>query len=158
MSTPIGQPAPSSWWQDRGRRVTGDAGGIAVFTAIVAVALLGIIGLVLDGGGKLRATERADALAIEAARAAGQAIDPASAITGEAIHVDPQAASAAALAYLQRAGVSGQVTVSPDRTRLTVTVHSSYDTRFLTAIGIDSMSVTGHGTALLLHGVLQPQQ
>lgn len=68
-----------------------DDGGIAVFTAVCVLALLAIIGLVLDGGGKLRATERADALATEAARVGGQALAPGAAVTGAAIRVDPQA-------------------------------------------------------------------
>lgn len=136
-------------------RVTGrmrrDDGGIVVFTAICVVALLGIIGLVLDGGGKLRATERADAVAFEAARAGGQAIDPAAAVTGEAIRVDPQAAAAAAHAYLSRASVSGRVSFSQNNSRLTVTVTDTYDTRFLPVVGIGSMPVSGHGSATLLH-------
>jgi Flp pilus assembly protein TadG len=138
-------------------RLRRDDGGIAVFTAIVVIVLLGIVGLVLDGGGKLQATERADALAVEAARAAGQAIDPGAAITGTAIRIDPQAAQAAAQAYLHKAGVSGRVSISEDRTQLTVTVNESYPTKFLPVVGIGSMSVTGHGTATLLHGVNQPE-
>lgn len=135
-----------------------DDGGIAVYVAILTIVLLSIIGLVLDGGGKLRATERADALAIEAARAAGQAVDPAAAITGQAIRVDPQAAAAAALAYLHQARTDGRVTISPDRTHLTVTVHDTYPTKFLPVVGITTLPVTGHGTATLLHGVLHPQK
>ncbi|MEU6212190.1 pilus assembly protein TadG-related protein [Streptomyces sp. NPDC047023] len=137
-------------------RLRRDDGGIAVYTAIVTVALLGIIGLAIDGGGKLRATERADASAMEAARAAGQAIEPAAAVTGEAIRVDPEAAQAAAYAYLARTGVQGTVGISADRTRLTVTVNDAYATKFLSIVGIGSMNVTGHGSARLLHGVTQP--
>ncbi|MFD8078222.1 TadE/TadG family type IV pilus assembly protein [Streptomyces sp. NPDC059718] len=141
-----------------GRRLRrGDQGGIAVFVAICTVALLAIAGLVLDGGGKLRATERADALALEAARAGGQALDPTDAVTGTAIHVDPAAAEAAASEYLRQAGVHGIVRVSPDRSELTVVVTTTYATRFLLVIGIGSMDVTGHGTATLLHGVDQPE-
>ncbi|MEU0186731.1 hypothetical protein ABZ312_37105 [Streptomyces sp. NPDC006207] len=138
-------------------RSRGDRGGIAVFVAICTVAQLAIAGLVLDGGGKLRATERADALALEAARAGGQALDPAAAVTGTAIRVDPAAAQAAATEYLRQAGVHGTVTVSPDRSELTVTVDTTYATRFLPIIGIGSMDVTGHGAATLLHGVEQPE-
>lgn len=123
----------------------GDRGGIAVFVAVCTVVLLGIIGLVLDGGGKLRATERADALALEAARAAGQAIDPAAAITGAAIRVDPQAAEAAAQSYLHRAGASGQVTLSGDGTRVAVVVTGTYDTKFLTVFGIGALRVVATG-------------
>ncbi|WP_234323868.1 hypothetical protein [Streptomyces sp. NRRL F-2580] len=82
---------------------------------------------------------------MEAARAAGQAIDPASAVTGEQVRVDPEAAQAAAYAYLSRTGTVG---LSADRTQLTVTVNGSYTTKFLSVVGIGSMSVNGHGSAL----------
>jgi hypothetical protein len=133
-----------------------DRGGIAVFVAITVIALLGIIGLVVDGGGKLRATERADTVAMEAARAAGQALDPGAAVTGTAYRVDPQAATAAAYAYLRQAGASGRVTISSDRTTITVTVSETYSTRFLPVVGIGSLGVHGRGSAKLLHGVNTP--
>ncbi|MFD8986134.1 pilus assembly protein TadG-related protein [Streptomyces sp. NPDC059564] len=139
------------------RSLRGDDGGIAIYTAIVTVALLGIIGLAIDGSGKLRATERADAVAMEAARAAGQAIDPATAVTGGQIRADPAAAQAAAQAYLARAGTQGSTALSGDGTRLSVTVQDTYSTKFLAVVGIGSMNVSGHGTARLLHGITQPQ-
>ncbi|MEU9304912.1 pilus assembly protein TadG-related protein [Streptomyces sp. NPDC048269] len=141
----------------RRERLRGDEGGITVYTAICTIALLGIIGLAIDGGGKLRATERADAVAMEAARAAGQAIDPASAVTGQGVRVDPDAAQAAAYAYIARAGTKGSVALSADRTQLTVTVTDAYPTKFLSVVGIGSLSVSGHGSARLLHGVTGPQ-
>ncbi|MGW2108315.1 pilus assembly protein TadG-related protein [Streptomyces sp. NPDC001948] len=134
-----------------------DRGGIAVFVAICAIALIGIIGIAVDGGGKMRAVERADYLAGEAARAGGQAIDLDQAVTGKAIVVDPQAAAAAAQAYLHSAGASGSVSVSGNGKTLTVTVNGSYDTRFLSVAGIGSLSVTGHGKATLLNGVTAPE-
>ncbi|GAA3242252.1 hypothetical protein GCM10010260_82200 [Streptomyces filipinensis] len=149
-------PAPAAPRRVR-RSLRDDEGGIAIYTAIVTVALLGIIGLAIDGSGKLRATERADSIAMEAARAAGQAIDPATAITGQQIRADPAAAQAAAQAYLARAGTQGSTALSGDGTELTVTVHDTYATKFLAVAGIGSMNVTGHGTARLLHGITQPQ-
>ncbi|MER7568911.1 pilus assembly protein TadG-related protein [Streptomyces sp. NPDC097941] len=134
-----------------------DAGGITVFVAVCVIALIGIIGIAVDGGSKMRATERADYIAGEAARAGGQAIDPAEAINGTAIVVDPQDAAAAAQAYLRSAGATGTVSVSGDGKTLTVNVTSSYDTKFLSAVGIGSLSVTGHGQATLLHGVTAPE-
>ncbi|WP_406469896.1 TadE/TadG family type IV pilus assembly protein [Streptomyces sp. NBC_01615] len=134
-----------------------DRGGVTVFVAVCVIALIGIIGVAVDGGSKMRATERADYVAGEAARAGGQAIDPAGAISGTAIVVDPQDAAAAAQAYLRSAGASGTVTVSGDGKTLTVTVTSSYDTKFLSVAGIGSLSVTGHGKATLLHGVTAPE-
>ncbi|MFI6494301.1 pilus assembly protein TadG-related protein [Streptomyces sp. NPDC050564] len=134
-----------------------DRGGVTVFVAICVVALLGIIGVAVDGGGKMRATERADFIATEAARAGGQAIDPAQAVPGNAITVDSQAAQAAAQAYLRSAHMAGTVAVSADGKTLTVTTTGSYDTKFLSVAGIGSLSVTGHGTATLLHGVTVPE-
>ncbi|WP_405477811.1 pilus assembly protein TadG-related protein [Streptomyces canus] len=139
------------------RRRRDDAGGITVFVAVCVIALIGIIGIAVDGGSKMRATERADYLAGEAARAGGQAIDPTEAINGTAIVVDPQDAVAAAQAYLGSAGATGTVSVSGDGKTLTVNVTGSYDTKFLSAVGIGSLSVTGHGTATLLHGVTAPE-
>ncbi|WP_407842117.1 hypothetical protein ACE1OC_42965 (plasmid) [Streptomyces sp. DSM 116496] len=159
MPQPASPPAPSPALESssQGRRLRGDQGGISVYAAIVTVALLAIVGLAIDGGGKLRATERADAVAMEAARAAGQAIDPASAVNGTGIRVDPEAAAAAAQAYLARVGSQGSTTLSADGTQLTVTVRGSYTTKFLPVVGIGSMEVTGHGSARLLHGVTQPE-
>ncbi|MFD4588274.1 pilus assembly protein TadG-related protein [Streptomyces sp. NPDC058434] len=141
----------------RGRDGVNDQGGVTVFVAVCVVALIGIIGLAVDGGGKLRAVERADFIATEAARAGGQAIDPAQAISGEAITSDPQAAQAAAQAYLRAAGVAGTVVVSGDGKTLTVTTNGSYATKFLSVVGIGSLSVSGHGKATLLHGVTAPE-
>jgi Flp pilus assembly protein TadG len=134
-----------------------DRGGVSVFVAVCVIALIGIIGVAVDGGSKMRATERADYVAGEAARAGGQAIDPAEAISGNVIAVDPQDAQAAAQAYLRSAGATGTVSVSGDGKTLSVVVTGSYDTKFLSAVGIGSLSVTGHGKATLLHGVTAPE-
>ncbi|MFF7130505.1 pilus assembly protein TadG-related protein [Streptomyces sp. NPDC008240] len=143
-------------WIRRARR--DDRGGVTVFVAVCVIALIGLIGLAVDGGGKMRATERADYIAGEAARAGGQAVDPADAISGQKIVVDPQAAQAAAHAYLRSVGAAGTVSVSGDGKTLTVTVTGSYDTRFLSVVGIGSFSVTGHGKATLLNGVTAPDE
>ncbi|MFF9803207.1 TadE/TadG family type IV pilus assembly protein [Streptomyces rochei] len=138
-------------WLSRARR--DDRGGVTVFVAVCVIALLGIIGVAVDGGSTMRAVERADYIAGEAARAGGQAIDPAQAISGTAIVVNGQDAQAAAQAYLRSAGATGTVSVSGDGTTLTVTVTGSHDTKFLSVVGIGSLAVTGQGTATLLHGV-----
>jgi len=145
------------WLAGRYRGRLDDRGGVTVFVAVCVVALIGIIGISVDGGSKMRATERADYVAGEAARAGGQAIDPAQAITGTAIVVDPQDAQAAAQAYLRSAGATGSVSVSGDGKTLNVTVTDSYATKFLPVVGIGSLAVTGHGEATLLHGVTAPE-
>ena len=111
-------------FRQRGLRRTrlDDRGGVTVFVAVCVFALIGIIGVAVDGGSKMRATERADYVAGEAARAGGQAIDPVEAITGKAIVVDPQDAQAAAQAYLRSVGATGTVSVSGDGKTLNVTI------------------------------------
>ncbi len=145
-----------SWVSARAHRWD-DRGGVTVFVAVCVVVLIGIIGVAVDGGGKMRATERADHVAGEAARAGGQAIDPAAAISGESIVVKPRDAVAAAQAYLRSVGATGTVSVSADGKTLTVRTTSTYATEFLPVVGIGSMPVTGHGSATLLHGVTAPE-
>ncbi|MDQ0988784.1 TadE/TadG family type IV pilus assembly protein [Streptomyces sp. V3I7] len=134
-----------------------DRGGVTVFVAVCVIALIGIIGVAIDGGSKMRATEHADYIAGEAARAGGQAIDPTKAISGEGTVVNPQDAVAAAQAYLHSARATGTVTVSGDGKTLNVVVTGSYDTKFLSVVGIGSLSTTGRGKATLLHGVTAPE-
>ncbi|MEU6278649.1 hypothetical protein ABZ871_40630 [Streptomyces populi] len=43
--------------------------------------------------------------------------------------------------------------MSGDGKTLTVVVTSMYDTKFLSVVGIGSLSVTGHGKGTLLRGV-----
>ena len=134
----------------RPRPPLGDQGSMSLFYAVAILAIFLVLGLVVDGGGDLKAAARADSLAEEAARAGGEQIDPAQAIPGTAIVVAPAAAQQAAASYLQQAGVQGSVTVSPDGKTLSVTVHSTYHTTFASLLGYSSLPITGHGTATLL--------
>jgi Putative Flp pilus-assembly TadE/G-like len=127
-----------------------DEGSISLLAVVMAFAVLAMIGLSVDGGGKVRAAERADNIASEAARAAGQAILTPQAIQGGAKVIDPSAAVAAAQQYLATAGVRGTVTVSDDRTHVTVTVTIVYRTVFLELIGVNNFTVTRHATAALV--------
>ena len=132
-----------------------DAGGIAIFTVIVVSGLLLMLALVVDGGGKLKMKERADAAAQEAARAGGEQIDATKAIPGDAIVVDPSAATSAAFAYLQQAGFSSgaSVKVTDGGRELVVDIDTSYHSVF----GIGSLPVRGHATAALVYGVTTPK-
>ncbi|WP_425824635.1 pilus assembly protein TadG-related protein [Streptomyces fractus] len=132
-------------------RERGDAGGVELFLPIMAIAIFVMLGLVVDGTGVLNGNSRATYAAQEAARAAGQQIDPDQAITGEAIVVDPDAAAAAAQDYLDAEGLSGDVVVSEDGKVITVTVNDSYDPMFASLLGVDHLPVSGEGKATLLH-------
>ncbi len=125
---------------------TGDErGSLSLFAVVIAVALLIVVGLVVDGGGKIAALQRADGAAREAARAAGQAIDVPAAVHGERPAVDAQAAAQAARDYLVAARVQGSVSVSG--TVITVTTQADYRPVFLSLIGLGDQSVTGRAEA-----------
>lgn len=132
-------------------RLKRDRGGLELL--YIGMALVGflIVGLVVDGGGALDAKSRADYVAQEAARAGAQEIDPGQAISGDAIVVDPEAARAAASSYLDAQGVTGTVQVGADGKTLTVRVTDHHEPVFASLLGIDTISVTGDGTATLIH-------
>jgi hypothetical protein len=130
-----------------------DDGRVSLFVAVCTAALLFLIGVVVDGGGQLRAMQRADNLAAQAARAAGQAIDLPQAVAGGRKEVDPDAATAAAYAYIDAAGATcppGCVTIDADLQHLTVQVRIVYQPVVLGAFGVDQREVTGTATATLL--------
>jgi Flp pilus assembly protein TadG len=135
-----------------GRFWRSDDGRISVFLAIALLGVLVVIGLSADGAGRLRAAQRADHIAAEAARAGGQAIVLAQAVTGGGKIVDPARAVAAASAHLAAAGVDGQVEVGADQVTLVVTVSATYETLMLGLIGIDRVTVVGRATAHLVTG------
>ncbi|MET8213689.1 hypothetical protein ABZT51_49170 [Streptomyces sp. NPDC005373] len=131
-----------------------DRGGISIFVAIVAGPLILLAGLLtVDAFGALRARENADALAIEAARAAQQAVDLDAAIPSQGVRVDPDAATAAARTYLARAGATGTVRIGAGGRRITVTVTGSYRGKFYPHTFTHHVS----STATLLFGTTQPE-
>lgn len=134
-----------------------DEGSVSLLFAGVAIAVLLLIGLVVDGGGRLRAAQRADSLAAEAARAAAQAIDPAAAIQDGAVQMNPNTGvpAATARAYLARAGASGTVSIGADRVTLTVTVTVPFKPVFSGMLTDGSVSATARVT--LVHGVIAPE-
>jgi Flp pilus assembly protein TadG len=130
------------------RHADAERGAIGVFLAVLVPGLLLIIGLAVDGGAKVAATQRANATADEAARAGGQALDVPAALAGQ-VRVDPAAAVAAAQDYLARSDVQGTVTVVDGDTLLVTTVVTE-PTTFLGLVGISTLTVAGSGTADLV--------
>ncbi|MFG2878771.1 pilus assembly protein TadG-related protein [Streptomyces sp. NPDC048337] len=126
-----------------------DWGSLSPFYALSAIGIIMIMGLLVDGGGALNATNRATGLAQEAARAAGQQLNVPAAVQGTEITVDPDAAVAAAQDYLATQNVSGSVTVTDGGQRLEVTVHDTYTTLFAQFVGRSTISVSGTAHARL---------
>ena len=136
----------------RSRVALDDRGSITTFLAASMVGLLLIIGLIADGGVKVRAVSEAEGLAAEAARAGGQALDLGAAVVGQ-IQVDRQGAVDAARAYLAAADAPGTVSISPDGRTLEVEVTLTRPTSFVSLIGIGQVSGTGQAAATLVHSV-----
>lgn len=133
-----------------------DDGALTPMVVVFAAAIFMMIGLAVDGAGKLQALERATDLAQEAARAGGQALNLAQAVPGNSDVVNPDLARAAAIDYLSSAGVSSNdstVTVDPSLTRLTVSVSIVYHPIFLgLVLTNDNWTETGTATAVLVVG------
>jgi hypothetical protein len=130
--------------------VNGERGGgsVSVPMAISMLAMLLVVGLAIDGVRAAQGVARADALAEEAARAAGQDLDPRALIRGVAA-VDPAAAAESARRYLLAAGVDGEVIIAaPDRIRVEVTVRRP--TVLLGLAGQDELTSRGSAEAVLV--------
>ena len=128
-----------------GARRDDDRGAIALFVVVFAVALLAAVGLVVDGGGKVRALQRADEAAREAARAGSQMLDLPAAVRGDGVRIDRAAAARAARAYLDAAGVEGTVAVHGNAVRVSTSV--TYQPVFLGVTGVGPITVTGSASA-----------
>jgi Flp pilus assembly protein TadG len=135
-----------------------DDGKITVFFAILMPAFLLLTGLVVDGGGRVRAMQRADNIAMEAARAAGQIINAPQAVRGgvKEIDEDEDAARAAAQAYWTAAGAQGgtlEVFEAPgtgDRVIIRVTVQVLHTPIIIGLFGMGAQTVRGQATATLV--------
>jgi hypothetical protein len=135
-----------------------DAGRVSVFVAATMPAMVLFLALMWDVSGYLRAVHRADHIANEAARAAGQAIDIPRAVAGHGVVVDPQRAQAAAETYLADAGhvdatITGAVGVRDDGRGLEITVAVAYRPLLLGAFGFrPPPAATGQAEAHLVDG------
>jgi hypothetical protein len=127
-----------------------DQGKVSVYFAIIAPAWLAMLGLLFVGGNRIIALQRADNIAAEAARAAGQAINAPQAIQGGPKEVDPDAARIAAENYIRDAGAKPvKVEIEDDRQHLAITVEITYDPGAF-AFFAGSWTVQGKANARLL--------
>lgn len=127
-----------------------EQGSITAFVAVLAVALLAIAGLAVDGGRALAAREQAGAVAEQAARSGAQAVSAAGLRAG-ALQIDTAAATAAAERSLASAGLTGTVSVTPGQ--VTVSVTEVIPTTMLGIVGIATLTVHQTAVATDVHGV-----
>ena len=105
-----------------------DKGVATIYFVIMTVAFLAIIGLVVDGAGKVQATQQAYSTADGAARAAANAVSGQAIIDGTTA-IDSNRARNAADGYLNAAGVTGTTAINGNR--ITVTVRTNYTPVFI---------------------------
>lgn len=133
----------------KARSQRSERGSISLFAVVVTVGLIVVIGLVVDGGGKIHAQQRAQTAAREAARAGGQAIVAGTAIRGQGAVVDTTASRAAAQYYLTAAGVTGTVSIQGGNT-VVVQTSENYEPNFLGIVGVGTQTVTGSAEAQIM--------
>ena len=125
--------------------VRDERGQTSVFVLLLIPALIIMVGLVVDGGQKTRADQAAQTAAIAAARAATDAASTEQ-LGGRA---GTASALQAARSYLGQAGISGSVQVAAGG-RVTVDTSETAQTRFLSIIGIGSVTGRGHAESTLV--------
>lgn len=123
---------------------TSERGSVTLWAVIITTALLAVVGLVVDGSGRMRAGQRADQIAREAARTAAQKIS-GNPILGQPALIDVGPAKLAAQKYLEASGVAGQVSVSGGTITVTTTV--KWSPVMLSAFGVSGLDVTGTASA-----------
>lgn len=132
-------------------RSVDEKGQITAFVAVLLVPLVGLVGLVVDGGGVLAAHQNAISTAFEAARAGAQDIDIGVLRSSGAVALDQPEAREDALAYLAAAGETGTVTVDEDS--VTVTVSIRHQLVVLSMFALGPVTVTGTATATATQGI-----
>lgn len=131
-------------------QATHEHGSLSAFLAVLAVGLLVLVGLVVDGGRALVAKRRAVDVAQQAARVGADQLS-VDALRAGRFSVDPAQALATIDRYLSAAGARGSASFTGD----TVTVHvaGAASTAVLGMVGIKEISVTATAVATDVHGV-----
>ncbi|HLU33751.1 MAG TPA: pilus assembly protein TadG-related protein [Natronosporangium sp.] len=134
-----------------------DSGRVSVFLAIAVAGILAIIGVAVDAAGQLRTLTRAQNLAAEAARSAGQGIDGQRAMAGDAVVVDPELATRYASEYLATAfdhieqdHLPPSVVPVDGGTAVRITVTLYYQPQILGLFGYGQIEVTATAAATLV--------
>jgi Flp pilus assembly protein TadG len=110
------------------RLLDDDRGSLAGFTALIAAALVLLVGLLFDGGHYIRAQSDTFGIAAAAARTAAQELDETAVLQGT-FQLDEEAAQAAAISYLAARNLTGSVHI--DGLEVSVTAHRTVDFQLL---------------------------
>jgi hypothetical protein len=122
--------------------------GSALTTGSVLLVLVFtlILGIAVDLAGQVQTKRQAFEVAAQAARIAGQQLDADRFLdTGGGVRLSASTAQQAALTYIHKLGMTGQVTING--TEITVTATAEYAPLILPLFGIGTLPVTGTATA-----------
>lgn len=122
-----------------------ERGSMSAWAAVTTVGALLLVGICVDFGGQLQTVQEARSVAAEAARVGGQQLEAPPAIRGQGVVASPTEAHAAAAAYLAGSGLDGSVSITAGR--IVVDTSTTYQTKFLSLIGITTLSASGHAEA-----------
>ena len=138
------------------RRACDERGQVTVFVVIFMIALIGLAGLVIDGGVALAARRRAINEAQAAARAGAEALNEGLYRSTGTRKIDQGAAQANVARYMSSADPSAVYTVNfPADDTVEVDEHFDQSMNILGVFGVDSITARGHGSARTVHGITQ---
>ena len=143
---------PTTFMRRRFAQDDPERGSVTIWMITTALTMVLLVGLAVDLGGQVLAKQHAQVVAFEAARAGGQQLQGAAAVLGQAAVVDPAGAVVAASTYIAGTPeVTGAASVVG--TRVVVDTTTTYQTRFLSIIGIQELTVTGHAEVQTVRAV-----
>ena len=132
--------------------MSSERGSLSLFAVVIATALFGAAGLVIDGAAGISAASRASDIAEDAARAGALAGGNPS-MSG-VVGVGESKAREAAVAWLAREGIDPsdtQITVTPDVVTVVITMRR--ETALLRLAGVPELKVEGAGAARPASGI-----
>jgi Flp pilus assembly protein TadG len=147
---PVSGRWPRGRRQLRTRTYGSEEGSLSAFVVLLLVAVIALMGLVVDGGSALNARQSAADEAEQAARAGAGALS-VDALRSGSIQINQAQAIEAAEQFTAAAGHPGTVTVSGGT--VTVSIRYRIPTDVLGIVGISTLPVSAAASAVDLEGV-----
>ncbi len=120
-----------------------DKGSVTIWLALASFVMIVLVGVAVDLSGQVYAQQHARDIAAQAARTAGQQINASLGVRGIGAQTNTAQAIAAATSYIAAAGMEGDASITGGGTTITVSVVDTYETKFLSIIGLTRLRVTG---------------
>ena len=120
-----------------------DKGSVTIWLAVASFVMIVLVGVAVDLSGQVYAQQHARDIAAQAARTAGQQINASLGVRGIGAQTNTAQAIAAAKSYIAAAVMEGDASITAGGTTITVSVVDTYETKFLSIIGLTSLRVTG---------------